>query len=140
MKFEREKAKPIEPVSEKQLLRGLGFMLRPSDCRIAILTVADGSYIQVGGSGMSCVLERRTAAGSHFRASQHPPVVPWAGITELRISGGLVRLRQEEFFRMSQVQDAFLAFYRGAPFPTYIQWRDISHEVAAICSNTNEIA
>jgi hypothetical protein len=140
MKFERQKAKPIEPVSEKQLLRSLGYMLRPSDCRIAILTAADGSYIQVGGSGMSCVLERRAATGLHFRASQHPPVVPWPGVTELHISGGFVRLRQEEFFRMSQVRDAFLAFFRGEPLPAYIQWRDISSEVAAISSNTNEVA
>jgi hypothetical protein len=138
MKFERENTRPIESVSEKQLLRSLGYMLRPSDCRIAILTAADGSYIQVGGNGMTCVLEKRSATGRHFRASQHPPVVPWPGVTELRISGGFVRLRQEEFFRMSQVQDAFLAFFRGEPFPAYIQWRDISSEVAAICSKTNE--
>ena len=36
---------------------------------------------------------------------------------------------------MTQVQNAFLAFFRKEPFPAYIQWRDTSSEVAAICSN-----
>jgi len=137
MKFEREKAKPIEPVSEKQLLRGLGYMFRLSDSRIAILTSTDGSYVQVGGGGMSCVLEwRDEATARHFRASQQPPVVPWPGVTELHVSGGFVRLRQEEFFRMPQVQDAFLAFFHREPFPAYMQWRDITEEVAAISSKS----
>ena len=136
MRFEREKAKPIENVSEKQLLRGLGYMFRLSDSRIAILNAEEGSYVQVGGGCMACVLEWRDASRArHFRASQDPPVVPWPGITELRVSGGFVRLRQEEFFRMPQVQEAFLAFYHRVPFPAYIEWRDITEEVAAISSD-----
>src|SRR4051812_28745229 len=81
MKFERENASPIDPVSEKQLLRGLGYMHRPtSGSRFAILSSEFGSYVQLGGCGMCCLLEWRDGGPSrHYRASQHPPVAPWPG-------------------------------------------------------------
>jgi len=132
MKFEREKAKPIERVSEAQLRRGLGYMTGISSCRIAILADDDGSYVQVGGSGMSCCLEwRDMKRGRHFRAFQQPPVVPWPGITILRVSGGDVHLRQEEYYRIPQVTEAFLAFFHHQPFPDYVQWRDITDDLVA---------
>lgn len=139
MRFERENAKPIDPVSEKQLVRGLGYMHRPtSGSRFAILSSAPGNYVQIGGCGMCCLLEWRDEISTrHYRASQHPPVVPWPGITKHRVSGGFVDLRQEEFFRITQVEEAFLAFFRGERFPAYIQWRDITDEVAAISSQSN---
>lgn len=74
---------------------------------------------------MTCVLEKRE--GNHqLRAFQDPPVVPWPGTTELKISGGSIGLRQDEFFRMPQVLEAFLAFYRAEPLPEFISWRDIT--------------
>jgi hypothetical protein len=131
MRFERERAKPIEQVSEAQLHRGLGYMQGISGCRIAILIDDEGSYVQVGGSGMTCCLEwRDLKRGRHFRAHQNPPVVPWSGITRLPVSGGDVSLRQEEYFRIQQVTEAFLAFFHHQPFPAYIQWRDITDELA----------
>ena len=132
MRFEREKAKPIERVSEAQLRRGLGYMRGISGCRIAILIDDDGSYVQVGGSGMTCCLEWRDMKGPrHFRGFQQPPVVPWPGVTRLPVSGGDVSLRQEEYFRIQQVTDAFLAFFQRQPFPEYVQWRDITDDLAA---------
>ena len=132
MRFERERAKPIDPVSEAQLRRGLSYMRGISGCRIAILIDDDQSYLQVGGSGMTCCLEwRDMKRRQHFRAFQQPPVVPWPGITLLHISDGHLALRQEEYFRIQQVTDAFLAFFHHEPFPDYIQWRDITDELAA---------
>lgn len=66
-----------------------------SDCRIAVLSSENGNYVQVGGAGMTCVLEwRDQSIGRQFRACQHPPVVPWVGITKLNVSGGQLNLRQ----------------------------------------------
>ena len=60
-----------------------------SGCRIAILSADHGSYVQVGGSGMTCCLEwRNMKTGQHFRAFQHPAVVPWPGVTRLPVSDG----------------------------------------------------
>jgi hypothetical protein len=136
MRFERERAKSIERVSEAQLRRGLGYMHGISGCRIAILSDEDESYVQVGGSGMTCCLEwRDMKRRRHFRAFQQPPVVPWPGITQLPVSGGNVSLRQEEYFRIMQVTEAFLAFFHHQPFPEYIQWRDVTDDlVAAGCA------
>src|SRR5687768_3579857 len=111
---------------------GLSFMHGCSDCRCAILIDDDGSYVQAGGSGMTCCLERRNMTERrHFRAFQHPPVVPWPGTTELYIISGTLSLQQEEFFRIAQVEEAFLAFLRREPFPDYIQWRDLTEEIDA---------
>ncbi len=132
MIFERERAKPIQGVSEAQLLRGLGYMKGVSACRISCLIDDDGSYVQVGGSGMTCCMEwRDMKRRQHFRAFQEPPVVPWPGVTRLPISGGEVSLWQNEYFRIQQVTEAFLAFLRHERFPEYIQWRDVTDEVAA---------
>jgi hypothetical protein len=133
MKFEREHVRTIDPVSEKQLLQGLRHMRRAtSRSRMAILTSETGSYVQVGGAGLCCALEWRDAlSGRHFRASQDPPVVPWPGVTAHQISGGFVSLRQEEFFRITQAEEAFMAFYDGKPFPAYIRWRDITEELGS---------
>jgi hypothetical protein len=49
----------------------------------------------------------------------------------LPVSGGDVFLRQEEYFRIHQVTEAFLAFLHGQPFPDYIQWRDVTDELNA---------
>ena len=132
MRFERERTKAFEPVSEAQLQRGLSYMRGISRSRIAILIDDDQSYVQVGGSGMTCCLEwRDMKRGKHFRAFQQPPVVPWQGSTLLPISDGDIALRQEEYFRIQQVTDAFLAFFHHKPFPAYIQWRDITDELSA---------
>lgn len=140
MKFDRERAKPIEQVSEAQLRRGLGYMHGVSGCRIAILTDDDLSYVQAGGSGMTCCLEwRDMKQRKHFRAFQQPPIVPWPGVSRLPVSGGDVLLRQEEYFRIQQVTEAFLAFFHRQPFPAYIQWRDVSGELtAAGCTKSSD--
>ena len=38
--------------------------------------------------------------------------------------------------RLEKIKEAFLAFFHRQPFPSYLQWRDITEEVAAIISNT----
>ena len=151
MKFERERTKPIkrpsfagldaearqspgfvliDPVSEAQLRRGFGYMHGIFGCRCAILTDKDGSYLQVGGRGMTCCLEWRDAARRrHFRAFQQPPVVPWPGVTRLSVMDGDISLRQEEYFRIQQVTEAFLAFFHRERLPEYVQWRDITDEL-----------
>jgi hypothetical protein len=132
MRFERDRAKPIENVSEAQLLRGLKYMHGISKSRFAILSDADSSYVQMGGGGMTCCLEwRDLKENRHFRAFQTTPVVPWPGLTALPLSAGDVLLSQNEYFRIQQVTEAFLAFYHDRPFPAFIHWRDVTDEIIA---------
>jgi hypothetical protein len=49
----------------------------------------------------------------------------------LPVSGGDLWLNQEEYFRIGQVEEAFLAFFHHQPFPECIQWRDTTDELVA---------
>ena len=67
----------------------------------------------------------------HYRGFQHPPVVPWPGVTRIFLLDGELSLRQEEYFSPQQLAEALLAFLHRQPFPDYVQWRDITSELNA---------
>lgn len=92
----------------------------------ATLTAADESYVQVGGGGAGCIVERRDAAGRHYRAAQVEAVVPFDDGTTINFAGKSIPLKEEEWFLIGQVVDVFDAFRVGAPFPAYVVWRDIT--------------
>ena len=137
MKFERTKqrysrhedpwAKPIHSVSEKQVHRMLRY--KPTVC---ILTDTDGSYLQIGRSGFCCCLEwHDIKAQRHSRGFQQPAVVPWPGITRIFLLAGELSLMQDEYFSPQQATQAMINFLKRQPFPSYIQWRDITSELNA---------
>lgn len=132
MQFERTRseklwAKPISSVSEAQVRRALQY--KPIVC---ILTDDDGSYLQTGRSGYCCCLEwHDLKSRRHYRGFQHPPVVPWPGVTRIFLLAGELSLRQEEYFSPQQMAEAIIAFLRHEPFPGYVQWRDITPELNA---------
>ena len=102
---------------------------KPAAC---ILTDDGGSYLQVGRSGFCCCLEWHDRKSQrHYRAFQQPPVVPWPGVTRIFVIDGELSLQQEEYFSPEQVTESLLAFLHHAPFPNYVQWRDITGELRA---------
>jgi hypothetical protein len=133
--FEREGCVPIPDPSAKELSRDLLRLRSYGPSSYASLMMADGSYVQVAGGGVGCLLERRDiASGKHYRASQDPPVVPFDDGAPLSFRGGSIPLRRGEWFRIEQVIEVFLAFSAGEPLPDYIVWRDISDLLAVSSS------
>jgi len=132
MKFECSKrngdyGKPILHVSEAQINRAL--RNKPTVC---ILTDDEGSYLQTGRSGFCCCLEwHDVRSRRHYRAFQNPPVVPWPGVTRIYLLNGELSLAQEEYFTPQQLAETLLAFLHLAPFPAYVQWRDVTPELNA---------
>jgi len=92
----------------------------------ASLTAEDGSYIQVGGGGVGCVLERRGMDGDMQRAYLTTPAVPFEDGTELVLGAGRVRLRSDEWINIRIVVEEFVAFLRGDEISPRVQWRDHS--------------
>ena len=92
----------------------------------ASLTNEQGDYLQVGGGGVTCLLERRDAAsGRHYRAFHNKPSTVFADGTLLAFSGGNIPLRSDEWFTAAVVADAFCAFSKGVGLPEAIRWRDV---------------
>ena len=116
-------------------LLGFTFWIVPSvadSYGIAKFVYSSGTVIDGGGTGSGIGILIGTpqcpiVVPARRRANIHN--VPWPGVSKLPVSGGDVSLRQDEYFRIQQVTEAFLAFFHHQPFPAYIQWRDISGEV-----------
>ena len=126
MKLEREGKAPIVDPSPERLARELRKLRTVGPSSFAILTASSGDYLQAAGSPGGLLLEKRHASGRHFRAFQQPAVVGFADGTVLVLAMGDIKLRAGEWFKLSQVLEAFVAFARGQPEPDYLLWRDIT--------------
>lgn len=127
MRLEIEGFPPVENADAAYVstaLLGLRSYAPPS---FASLTDDTGSYVQVGGGRVTCVLERRdTNTGRHYRAYHDTPSKIFAEGTVLSFSGQRIRLAPDEWFTAPMVLEVFLAFLEGREFPSPIQWRDIT--------------
>lgn len=91
----------------------------------ASLTASDGSYVQVAGGGVSCMIERYDAGkGRRFRAFHDKPSPVRPDGTILSFCAGNISMRSDEWFMASQVIEVFVAFMNGENFPEYLHWRD----------------
>lgn len=93
----------------------------------ASITDDRGSYLQVGGGGVGCVLERRDVVeGRHYRGYHDSPSKVFPDGTVLPFGGGTVAMKADEWFTARVVADGFVAFLEERPLPESIRWRDIS--------------
>lgn len=125
MILERQRSKKILNPSDEVLARELRELQSTGKSAYASLTADDGSWVQVGGGKATCVLERKEGNSNIlFRASQAKPVVPpeFDG-ARLCFAGQQILLSQNEWFRIDQVIEVFLAFRHGRPWPEYVTWR-----------------
>src|SRR5262245_6268480 len=90
----------------------------------AVLTNDKGSYVQVTGSCEYLTVEWHDENDKHFRAFQRLPAVPRINLQDFTVDS----LRDEDFFRVEQVTEVFIAFFQGQPFPQYVHWHDVSDE------------
>jgi hypothetical protein len=137
MIFERENVKPIINPSDKMIALNLKRIGHNKNSAFASIVADDGSWIQVGGGGVTCMIEKREPNnGRIFRGWQAEPVMPpeFDG-TVLYFSGNSITLGLKEWFRIEQVIDVFIAFNNRMPLPAYICWREITHILLSRANN-----
>jgi hypothetical protein len=127
MRLEVEGQAPREDPSSAEVRAAVLGLRSYGPSSFASITDDDGSYIQVGGGGVGCVLERRdTVESRHYRGYHDSPSKVFPDGTVLAFSGGSVAMRADEWFTVRVVADAFVAFLERRPLPEAIRWRDIS--------------
>ncbi|KUZ91387.1 hypothetical protein WI40_26490 [Burkholderia ubonensis] len=124
MKLEVERkpdlAEPT-PVQIKRALRSLKSYGRHS---FASLNSEAGSYVQVAGGGVTCMVEHFEAmTGKRSRAFHDRPNAAFPDGTILAFGAGEVPMQSDEWFMADQVIELFLAFHANAPFPDFVRWR-----------------
>jgi hypothetical protein len=119
--FQRENCKPIIAPSERKI----ALELSRTRMSFACISSDANEYVQVAGGPGLFLLERRDADGSHYRASQEPPVVSHPDGTKMSFSGGTVVMAQGEWFLLRQVVEVFVAFAEDRQLPTGIRWRKV---------------
>lgn len=132
MRLEAEGKSPVENPSESKVRALVASLKSYGPCSFASITDEQGSYLQVGGGGQSCLLERRDAGENrHFRAYRAERSAVFPDGTVLSFSGGDVPLRSDEWMSAAMVAEAFSAFLERRPLPSEIMWREISELVKA---------
>ncbi|MBX9432492.1 hypothetical protein KY487_25030 [Ralstonia pseudosolanacearum] len=93
----------------------------------ASLADTAGSYVQVAGGGITCMVERFDAeTEARFRAFHGHPNPVYPDGTILSFGAGSIPMKSDEWFASDQVSDIFIAFLTGSPFPGGIRWRAAS--------------
>jgi hypothetical protein len=120
MKLECESQKCIYDPTPSQIRRKLRKLL----LSYAVLTDSRGNFVQVGGGGTICVLERWIAdEGKLYRAFQDRPSYKTPAGTELRFGNSVAIMNTDNWFSMDTVTDSFIAFAGGKPLPPAVKWR-----------------
>ncbi|WP_082267132.1 MULTISPECIES: hypothetical protein [Komagataeibacter] len=123
-----ENKKPIEVSEFSTIEKALRSLKSYGPRSYAILENSDGSYIQVAGGRVTCVLElREKKDNKHLRAYLPVPHVCYTGEQTLMFGAGKVKMQPDEILFIDDVVSAFRAFFENLPFPSTIKWRDMSN-------------
>jgi hypothetical protein len=132
MRFEVENNPAIDGVTERQIRSAIAKLRSYGPSSFASITAPDGNYLQVGGGGITCTLERRDAASQrHFRAHSLQPNRIHPDGTILAFGRGQeVRLMSDEWLTTEVVADAFCCFLKREALPGILAWREITDLVS----------
>lgn len=123
MRFEIQNKATIDGPTELQLKRAIKSLKSYGSSSFASLTDSDGSYIQVGGGGVTCLVERFDASSGVRQRGYHKPNAAFPDGTISVFGGGQIPMKSDEWFMAGQVVEIFLAYLRTAPEPEYLRWR-----------------
>ncbi len=127
MLLEIEKKKPVQVGDFAKVEKALRGLKSYGPHSYAILTAQDGSYLQIAGGRVSCVLEKRHQNdGKHYRAHLGEAKVPFKGTQTLMFGGGHMQMEPDEVLFIDDVICVFKAFFDGEYLPSYIGWRDMT--------------
>ncbi|MGB1214405.1 MAG: hypothetical protein ACPG4X_13670 [Pikeienuella sp.] len=124
MRLEVESLKPKEISDFRLVEKALRSLKSYGPRSFAILTNSNGSFVQVAGGRVTCVLERGVAStGFLERAFLVQPKVSFVGTQLLSCGAGKINVEPEEFLFIDDVVGAFEAFFHGHRFATDLLWR-----------------
>ncbi|NUU04031.1 hypothetical protein [Herbaspirillum robiniae] len=124
MRLEIQNKAAKDNPSEQQLRRAILSLRSYGTSSFASLTDDHGSYLQVAGGGITCLLERRDAfTGVHYRAYQEKKNTNYPDGTLLVFGAGEVALLSDEWFSNTIVADVFAAFLLTHALPENVHWR-----------------
>lgn len=124
MRLEIQNKAAKDNPSEQQLRRAILSLRSYGTSSFASLTDDHGSYLQVAGGGITCLLERRDAhTGVHYRAYQEKKNTNYPDGTLLVFGAGEVALLSDEWFSNTIVADVFAAFLLKHALPEHVHWR-----------------
>ena len=126
MTFEIEGKPPAMADKFAQVEKGLRKLKSYGPHSFASLTHENGSYIQVAGGGQTCVIEKRSADGTHLRAYLETPRVPFEGEQTLVFGGGRITMQPNEILAIDGVIELFRVFFGKDDAPDWVHWRDMS--------------
>lgn len=125
--LEIEGKKPVQVQDFAPVEKALRSLKSYGPASFAILTKADGAYVQVAGGRLTCVVEQRSAGtGKQMRARYERAKVPYEGIQTLVFGGGKLEAEPEEILFIEDVILIFKAFWEDSADPDIVVWRDIS--------------
>ena len=132
MRLQVEHHPTIENPSEKEVRSAISALRSYGPSSFASVTDETGSFLQVGGGGVTCLLERRDAAtGQHFRGHHEKSSKVFPDGTILAFGANKIRMAANEWFDQTMVAEAFAAFVRGEQLPTSIKWREVTDVLSA---------
>lgn len=127
MLLEVEKKVPKQNPTTAQVSAAITKLRSYGPSSFASLTDEHGNYLQVAGGGLTCLLERRAAAGAqHFRAYLETPSGIHPDGTILAFGGSQVKLQADEWISVPLVIEAFTAFLQDHTLPQTLRWRNIT--------------
>jgi len=124
MKLEVEGKAGVSDPTPAQIARAIRSLKSYGRSSYASLTKESGSYIQVAGGGVSCMVEQFDASTEvRSRAFHDKPSAVRPDGTILVFGAGNLPMRSDEWFIATQVVEIFLAVHSNALFPGYVRWR-----------------
>lgn len=128
--LEVENRLPVQVSEFSKVEKALRSLKSYGPASFAILTKEDGSYVQVAGGRLTCVVEQRFAGtGKQMRARYERAKVPYEGKQTLVFGGGKLEAEPEEILFIEDVILIFKAFWEGSANSDIIAWRDMSERL-----------
>jgi hypothetical protein len=127
MILEVEKKSPVAAKGFAKIEKELRALKSYGPHSFASLNKPDGSFVQVAGGRVTCVLEMREMPSAKlWRAYMDEPRVPFEGLQTLMFGGGRLEVDPGEILFIDDVVCAFKAFFLHQAFPDKIKWRNMS--------------
>ena len=124
MLFECEGKPSIQNPTPAQMRKTLMALRSYGPSSYASLTDDEGNYVQVGGGGVTCLLELyRADTKERLRGFGDVPNKAFPDGTILVFRAGQIPMKSDEWFMTTQVVDVFCSFLGKTEFPPGVHWR-----------------